>query len=68
MTERPLKSKLSIALDDDIVERIKELAIEDDRSFSSYVNRILSDHIREIDQKQTLCQKRAKKQSTTSVK
>ncbi len=68
MTERPLKSKLSIALDDDIVERIKELAIEDDRSFSSYVNRILREHIREIDQKPKLSPKCTQKQSTTGVK
>lgn len=61
MTERPLKIKLSIALDDDIVERIKELAIEDDRSFSSYVNRVLRDHIKQIDQKQTTCTKRLHK-------
>lgn len=30
MEERPLKTKLSIALDADVVEKIKELAVEDD--------------------------------------
>ena len=49
MSERPLKSKLSIALDNDIVDRIKEWAIEDDRSFSSYVNRILREYVKDKD-------------------
>ncbi len=45
MEEKQLKTKLSIALDADIVEKIKKLAEEDDRSFSSYVNRVLRSHI-----------------------
>lgn len=48
MEERPLKTKLSIALDADVVEKIKELAVEDDRSFSSYINRVLRAHINSI--------------------
>ena len=35
---KPLKNKVSITLDADIIDRIKELAEEDDRSFSQYIN------------------------------
>ena len=31
---KPLKSKVSITLDEDVVQKIKILAEEDDRSFS----------------------------------
>ncbi|MBQ3086962.1 MAG: toxin-antitoxin system protein [Clostridia bacterium] len=42
---RPLKEKVSITLDSDIVNEIKHLAEEDDRSFSQYVNKVLKEHI-----------------------
>lgn len=42
---RPLKEKVSITLDSDIVQQIKEMAEADDRSFSQYVNMILKEHI-----------------------
>ena len=35
---KPLKNKVSITLDADVIEAIKELAENDDRSFSQYVN------------------------------
>lgn len=38
---RPLKEKVSITLDGDVVEEVKRLAEEDDRSFSQYINRYL---------------------------
>lgn len=44
---KPLKKKLSISLDADIVKIIKELAEEDDRSFSQYVNIVLKEHIQQ---------------------
>ena len=46
---KPLKNKVSITLDADIIDKIKELAEEDDRSFSQYVNLILKDYIRSKD-------------------
>lgn len=46
---KPLKNKVSITLDEDIINRIKELAEEDDRSFSQYINLVLRDHIRSIE-------------------
>ena len=47
MNERPLKSKVSITLDDDVIEKIRNLAEEDDRNFSQYINMILKKHIKE---------------------
>ncbi len=42
---RPLKEKVSITLDSDIVQKIKDLAEADDRSFSQYINMILKEHV-----------------------
>lgn len=42
---KPLKNKVSITLDEDITQRIKELAEDDDRSFSQYINMVLKDWI-----------------------
>lgn len=42
---KPLKSKVSITLDADIIEKIKEMAEDDDRSFSQYINMILKEYI-----------------------
>ncbi|MED9969181.1 MAG: toxin-antitoxin system protein [Ruminococcus sp.] len=44
---KPLKIKVSITLDDDIVYRIKQLSEQDDRSFSQYINIVLKRHIAE---------------------
>ena len=35
---KPLKTKVSITLDTDIIEKLKEMAEQDDRSFSQYIN------------------------------
>lgn len=45
---KPLKNRVSITLDGDIIQKIKELAEEDDRSFSQYINMILKEHITKI--------------------
>lgn len=42
---KPLKAKVSITLDTDIIEKIKVLAEDDDRSFSQYINMVLKDHL-----------------------
>ena len=47
---KPLKEKVSITLDGDIIQQIKELAEDDDRSFSQYVNMVLKEYISKIDQ------------------
>lgn len=38
---KPLKTKVSITLDNDLIIAIKELAEKDDRSFSQYINMVL---------------------------
>ncbi len=43
---KPLKSKVSITLDSDLIEKIKQLAEQDDRSFSQYINMILKEHLK----------------------
>lgn len=48
---RPLKAKVSITLDDDIIEKVKQLSEYDDRSFSQYINIVLKEHIAEIEKK-----------------
>ncbi|MDE6957508.1 MAG: toxin-antitoxin system protein [Lachnospiraceae bacterium] len=42
---KPLKNKVSITLDADIIEQIKILAEHDNRSFSQYINMILKEHL-----------------------
>ena len=42
---KPLKTKVSVTLDADIIEMIKNLAEKDDRSFSQYINLILKEFL-----------------------
>ena len=42
---KPLKAKVSITLDEDIINTIKTMAEKCDRSFSQYVNLVLREHI-----------------------
>ena len=46
----PLKNKVSITLDETVIEKIKDLAEEDDRNFSQYVNMVLKDWIKRHEQ------------------
>lgn len=45
---KPLKTKVSITLDSDVIEKLKQLAEEDDRSFSQYINLILKEYIKSL--------------------
>lgn len=47
---KPLKEKVSITLDADIIAKIKEFAEADDRNFSQYINMVLRDWIRRNEQ------------------
>ena len=47
---KPLKVKASITLDEDVYEKAKLLAEEDDRSLSSYINLLLREHIRALEE------------------
>ena len=48
---KPLKEKMSITLDNDLLERIRYLAEYDDRSLSQYINLVLKKHLEELDQR-----------------
>lgn len=51
---KPLKEKISITIDNDILMKLKERAEYDDRSLSQYINLVLKQHIKNIDQNQEL--------------
>ena len=42
---KPLKEKISITVDSDIVEKLRILAENDDRSLSQYINIVLKAHL-----------------------
>lgn len=42
---KPLKTKVSITLDNDLVTILKDMAENDDRSFSQYINLILKNWV-----------------------
>lgn len=46
---KPLKEKISITIDNDILAKIKLEAEKDDRSLSQYINIVLKQHIKEIE-------------------
>ena len=43
---KPLKEKISITVDADILAKIREIAENDDRSLSQYINLVLKEHIK----------------------
>lgn len=47
---KPLKEKVSITLDSDIIKKLKDLAEDDDRSFSQYINMVLKEHLNTIEE------------------
>jgi len=49
---KPLKERVSITLDSDLIEKLKVLAEEDDRSFSQYINLVLKMHLEKNSNKQ----------------
>ena len=48
---KPLKEHISISIDSDLLERIKEQAEYDDRSVSSYINLVLKKHLEDLERK-----------------
>lgn len=42
---RPLKQKISITIDEDVLEKVKLLAEDCDRSLSQYINIVLKKHL-----------------------
>lgn len=48
---KPLKNKISITIDSDILEKMRILAENDDRSLSQYINIVLKTHISNMESK-----------------
>ncbi len=46
--QKPLKAKVSITLDEDVIRQIRILAEADDRNFSQYINLVLKKHLAEM--------------------
>ena len=46
---KPLKEKISITIDEDVLKTVKHLAEECDRSLSQYINIVLKEHIKKND-------------------
>lgn len=49
---KPYKQKVSVSLDEDVIIKIRELADNDDRSFSQYINLVLKEHVEKIKDKE----------------
>lgn len=49
---KALKEKISITIDSDILEKVKEKAEYDDRSLSQYINLVLKRHLEKEEGKQ----------------
>ena len=48
---RPLKQKISITIDEDVLEKTRLLAEESDRSLSQYINLVLKQHLKKAPKK-----------------
>lgn len=46
---KPLKVKVSLSLDEEVVKKLRILAEEDDRQLSSYVNLVLRNYLRKLE-------------------
>ena len=46
---KPLKEKISITIDSDVLEKVRNKAENDDRSLSQYINLILKEHIKDLE-------------------
>ena len=49
---KPIKIKVSITLDDPVLEKVKLLSEREDRSLSSYINQVLKAHLEELERKE----------------
>ena len=48
---KPLKTKISITIDEDVITEIKKLAENDERSLSQYINLILKKYLIKLNKK-----------------
>lgn len=51
MELKPLKQKVSITLDAEVIKSLKALAEKHDRSFSQYINIILKEYLKDYKEK-----------------
>ena len=49
---RPLKEKISITIDNDILEKLRRRSEEDDRSLSQYINLVLRKHLEQLEKEE----------------
>lgn len=49
---KPLKTKVSLSLDEEVLNKIRALAEEDDRPLSSYINLVLRNYLRNLEKSQ----------------
>ena len=47
---RPLKEKVRITLDNNVVSKLRELSEQDERSLSQYINIILKEYIKKLEE------------------
>ena len=58
---KPLKEKLNATVDGDVLEKLKNLAENDDRTLSGYVNIVLKAHVEKEKDKLIQIENRMKK-------
>lgn len=49
---KPLKERISITIDSDLLEKLREKADEDCRPLSQYINLVLKKHLEDEEKKQ----------------
>ena len=49
---QPLKERISITIDSDLLEKLREKADEDCRTLSQYINLVLRKHVEQEEKKQ----------------
>ena len=49
---KPLKERISITIDSDLLEKLREKADEDCRPLSQYINLVLRKHVEQKEKKQ----------------
>ncbi len=49
---RPLKERISITIDNDILEKARDLAEYDDRSLSQFINIAVKEYVKKLEAKQ----------------
>lgn len=47
---KPLKERVSITIDSDLLQKLRQLADEDCRPLSQYINLVLRDHTRSLEE------------------